>query len=579
MALSGNPANTDRSWPGYRSVPDHELFVPKDEHCGIWHSPPNADCASSFGDNGTTASVSCYGELIHLSQHLAIGSSGIFTLDDGDLDEPYFVCGRSEQLDRKSQSSGKQRYHIGVLNPQPASPVCEWVSAPGLGIQEVPRVKWVNWRWPRHEYLSSDSRFTATSQWLVHKNIVLQQLTFRKPEDEPRECFATVLFSRDRYRSLIRDIDYLDSRNHFNEVSETHSDFKDAYKAMDGPNGCGRVLTHKLPAESLKPDQKLGKQIDEDARPDGTPRNSDERSQIPQAFGSRPDEDKVSHGENPLLHPDQKVEANKAPAEDFRSSDPKTMEDIEGPPRKSTTATQHRFRKFSQSVAAVMTVLVNGEVVPGLQSIRLQLPNKGVSEVVYAYKLIHLPGHEVDWRNFIVSAHDADVSRILKEETNRLWGSSSGLNTSLPNLGLSLRDLNMLWDPSKEGLVAGNQGEQAQKANDSTSHEAPQDESKSEETSEDAEPPAVAPPPEMVGLRPNPDTPKGTPNNSSARNHIEYLTWRHLEHILSVCAFPLSTPSLIESGIPEQPVKVENEAIALTCGDMSGHRVCTSTSL
>lgn len=578
MPLAGNPESTsDPSRPDReRGLPDHELFVPKDEHCGIWHNPPNPDCASSFGDNGTTASVSCYGALIHLSQYLAVGPSGSFTFDYDDpdeLDEPYFVCSRSDTLDERSQCWGQEQICIHVDNSQPGLPPSPSVGSV-LEIQEIPRVKWVNWRWPRYEYRLPDSNFTATCQWLVYKNIVLQQLTFRKPQDEPRQCFAIVPISYDLSVSLIRDTDYLDASNDFNGVSRLSSDYSNTYKLMHGPNRCGKVLVHKLSDGIPNPDQKPRDQTDQGARQDGTPRNSDEKTHISQAAGSPPDEDRVSRSgkseghDNALasvpLHPGQPVEANQDPSPGFEDTGHKTtVEEKEGSPRKSTITTQH---KYPRSIAAVTTIFVNGEVLPELPPLRkLELPKQGVLEVVYAYKLVHLPGHEVDWRNLIVSARDADVNRILKKETHRLWGSSSGPSNSLPSLGLSLRD------PSKDKTAAENWGEHAQQANDSESRKAPQDESKPEDTSETA----AAPPPETSGLEPDADVPEGTPNNSSARNHIEYLTWRHLEHILSVCAIPLSPPSLFESGTS----KVQNEAIALTCGDLSGHRVCTSASL
>lgn len=56
--------------------------------------------------------------------------------------------------------------------------------------------------------------------------------------------------------------------------------------------------------------------------------------------------------------------------------------------------------------------------------------------------------------------------------------------------------------------------------------------------------------------------------SAEALQKIEYLAWRHLEHILSVCAIPLSTLDSKETPL-----------VALTCGDMSGHRICTSASL
>ncbi|KAG6357291.1 hypothetical protein INS49_015169 [Diaporthe citri] len=60
----------------------------------------------------------------------------------------------------------------------------------------------------------------------------------------------------------------------------------------------------------------------------------------------------------------------------------------------------------------------------------------GNLEIVVAYKLIPLPDGEVDWRNFLVPARDADVNRILREETEHLWENSTGIS-SLCSLGLT----------------------------------------------------------------------------------------------------------------------------------------------
>jgi hypothetical protein len=44
--------------------------------------------------------------------------------------------------------------------------------------------------------------------------------------------------------------------------------------------------------------------------------------------------------------------------------------------------------------------------------------------------------------------------------------------------------------------------------------------------------------------------------------HLEFMIRRNLEHILSVCSIP-----------------IPDKGIALTCGDMSGHRLVTSATL
>lgn len=86
------------------------------------------------------------------------------------------------------------------------------------------------------------------------------------------------------------------------------------------------------------------------------------------------------------------------------------------------------------------------------------------------------------------------------------------------------------------------------------------------------------------------EEPFGKPGTESTRvipailaphvKKIEYLTWRHLEHILSVCAIPIaSLPNSVRAQKQNEEFKDEGVGmVALTCGDMSGHRVCTSAS-
>ncbi|PTB66519.1 hypothetical protein BBK36DRAFT_1118914, partial [Trichoderma citrinoviride] len=57
-----------------------------------------------------------------------------------------------------------------------------------------------------------------------------------------------------------------------------------------------------------------------------------------------------------------------------------------------------------------------------------------------------------------------------------------------------------------------------------------------------------------------------TPISISADRHLDFILHRNLEHILSVCSIPVN----IGSG--------ETPAIALTCGDVSGHRVTRKAS-
>lgn len=53
------------------------------------------------------------------------------------------------------------------------------------------------------------------------------------------------------------------------------------------------------------------------------------------------------------------------------------------------------------------------------------------------------------------------------------------------------------------------------------------------------------------------------------KSNLDFIFQRHLEHLLTVCAIPIA--SYQDSN--------NTSAVALTCGDISGHRICTSASL
>lgn len=125
-----------------------QIFEPKDQHCGIWEDAPNRECHASIGDQGTTASVSCYGNLIQMSQFLGAGQSGVFSTDHKLTEEPYYILSRADDLD--VLGSGLDRLSFGVSLPDRYRP------------SHAPKVRWVNWRWPRYEckYQSQEFRFS-----------------------------------------------------------------------------------------------------------------------------------------------------------------------------------------------------------------------------------------------------------------------------------------------------------------------------------------------------------------------------------------------------------------------------------
>lgn len=75
-------------------------------------------------------------------------------------------------------------------------------------------------------------------------------------------------------------------------------------------------------------------------------------------------------------------------------------------------------------------------------------------------------------------------------------------------------------------------------------------------------------------------SPVGTLGRSPPRTHLEFAIRRNLEHILSVCTIH-ATPEVPEASMAKSLPDAlrEVEAVALTCGDMSGHVISWSASL
>lgn len=538
--------------------PPMPTFSPKDQHCGIWQSPPNKTCHASFGDGGTTASTNCYGDIIQMTQYLGVGRSGFFSMDQESTDEPYFVCSRASDLQELVKDTGRLLSYDLIL-PDEIFP------------QEPLNVKWVNWRWPRYEYNTDVTGTKSSAQWIVHNGVVLKQLVLENATKEKLE--SRFIVTKDM---LIRDLDYLDSSYHFNDSGE-------GYSYVPGPNGFGYVCVHTLEPQvkaDIPNENRTPQDVLTSSRRSNTGYMNRRASEGP---GSTP----AAQNVDPLMIAQPKS--------------PMLAEQAEGKDENRRETAPHKIS--SQAAASIITVFVNGKAIMtqgtgGLHTFTLAgkdsestEPYGTKLELVVAYKMILLPSGPIDWRNFLVPAQEADVNTILREETENLWGSSDNFQPS--SLGISL----MNGDP--EGQDQGSKTFNTQNSSNSPVQQTMQDfrdgnvntdfgpskehatttvdDRKSQGTQKTKIPPVVT-----TGMA---EHPIGTPNKTSSKTHIEYLMWRHLEHILSVCAVPLSTPALYENAsgmIPNSDGCSKSEGdtpVALTCGDMAGHRICTSASL
>lgn len=75
---------------------------------------------------------------MQVSRVLKVGRSGVFAMDQSQTLEPYFVDSRAQDLEDLAMSPYKY-YGFGLS-------MDSWPSS------EYPKVKWVNWRWPRYEW-------------------------------------------------------------------------------------------------------------------------------------------------------------------------------------------------------------------------------------------------------------------------------------------------------------------------------------------------------------------------------------------------------------------------------------------
>ncbi|KAK2773198.1 hypothetical protein CKAH01_13616 [Colletotrichum kahawae] len=185
----------------------------------------------------------------------------------------------------------------------------------------------------------------------------------------------------------------------------------------------------------------------------------------------------------------------------------------------------------NDTVAVVMSMFVDGKAIR-FESSDQNRPEKVIRkieygtaiEVVSAYKMIQWTESEAVWRDFMVPADVTDVSKHLAF-------ASKFFEAFYP----CYHDVvNKVHGKSEEGV-------------------------REQEIREWA---SLMPPKSPTGSLEDGDQVK------RSINHIDFVARRKLEDILSVCAIPLRDPEMEGDVVP----------IALTCGDLSGHRVSSPAS-
>ncbi|KAF2143201.1 uncharacterized protein K452DRAFT_307372 [Aplosporella prunicola CBS 121167] len=198
--------------------------------------PPNAPepsrnrlTSSSFGDNGTTASVNAFGHIMQISRYFGHGKSGFYCVDLGHVPEPYLVQSRNQELADLCESPEE-----GIRLKISGSPENLWEFT-----DVRPTVDYLYDRWPRYT-LDNHKLSKLSIQYFCNSGIVFQryQLKSRSTSSSiPQFQQLTI-----DLHLLIRNLDFVDRRNNFNEADLLDS----GYSYRKGPHCKSIIITHQL---------------------------------------------------------------------------------------------------------------------------------------------------------------------------------------------------------------------------------------------------------------------------------------------------------------------------------------------
>ncbi|OHE95463.1 hypothetical protein CORC01_09196 [Colletotrichum orchidophilum] len=198
-----------------------DAFQPKEDQISNWVKPPNPECFASFGDNGVTATVNAYGDLMQFSNYLGVSDSGIFSADHRDIDEPYWVGDRAEQLLEMRRDRRRMRVSYGLRIPI-------------INLEQCRLLGYVHDRWPRYEVEDEPLGPKLTTQWMVHEKTILQQCLITNIG--VAEAAVPIEFARGM---RLQDLNFLKVFDEFDSLPRRITRFQTL-----SPNGYGWALVH-----------------------------------------------------------------------------------------------------------------------------------------------------------------------------------------------------------------------------------------------------------------------------------------------------------------------------------------------
>lgn len=194
---------------------DPELDIPKLEEINGDSSKRNPDAYASFGDQGTTASVNVYGNLLRISGYLPRNDSqsSMYSLDYANASPPYFVVDRAEDF-QEACSNPMVGFGLRMKGYEYLEP-------------GTPNLVFLGDRWPRIKYTVNG--LSVTVQLLVNKGIVIQQFSVTNISESKAEL------------DIVLDVAFV-----IQELQYMTLDILRTPSYQEGPHGYGAVFVTNL---------------------------------------------------------------------------------------------------------------------------------------------------------------------------------------------------------------------------------------------------------------------------------------------------------------------------------------------
>ncbi|KAL1638691.1 hypothetical protein SLS58_008723 [Diplodia intermedia] len=162
--------------------------------------PHGQQASSSFGDEeGTTASVNMYGDILQISRFLGGGPTDHFCVDPGDNEyhwpkhRPFLVEERAEWLWDLAKTPAEG---VGLRLERPSE-------QPTRIEQDPPGLAYIDYRWPRFTY--STANFDVVRQYFSKRGAIIQQCKFKRKETTEHQTTPDDVREGDQQKESLED--------------------------------------------------------------------------------------------------------------------------------------------------------------------------------------------------------------------------------------------------------------------------------------------------------------------------------------------------------------------------------------